>query len=277
MLIAGSLELQWSAPEPCPSVYAMRDRIGPLDGMASATVTATARGFTVDVRIGDVSRTVSASTCEEVAEAAVLIIQLSLQRPEPVDEFIDPPPGPPTKPRPTPSLFRFHLGGSVGTLLGWLPQPLVRFGIAFAMQRGSILFLGNVHTALRQEYRLTDPEVQLSIDPGAYVSLLVDASVGACWQFAPIDTVRLGPCGLAGVGAFSATGFNTSMPRTTVVAVPYASAGGRLSYAVLSWLELVVTAWARASSIPSVRVEAYEVVRASWFGGEFTAGLGGVF
>lgn len=275
LITSATLEFEWSAPATCPTAEVVRARLGAVSGKASATVTERASGWLLQVRANDSVRELTSRTCEDAADAAVLIIQLALKPgPAPADvaSVVEPvmavaAPAPLALPA-----WRLHLGLSGGVLGGWLPKVVGRLGVTAALERTSLVVLLTVHTGLPQRYE-GGPTPTAAVN----VHHLVDAQAGACWVFT-LSRLRAGPCLDAGAGLLLVQGVNVDTPRSSVVVVPHGGPGVRATVALTDWLEVLAMVWGRASARPSISFEGSQpVVEASWAGGELTLGLGGVF
>jgi hypothetical protein len=265
------LEFVWSAPASCPSSDIVRARLGALTGTASATVTERTSGWELEVRVNDTVRSLVSKSCEEAADAAVLIIQLALGA-APV--AVAPPvlEQPITAPSEAPRAWRFHAALHVGGALGWLPQPLGHLGVSFSAERGALVFLARAQTSLPQRYPTMVPA-------GAAVDLhlLVEGQLGACWAFS-IARVRLGPCAVIGLGALSVAGRNVIEPKTSTIALLHGGPGLRATVPLGSWFELSAGLFGRATARPQVAFEGFPaVVEGFWAGAEAFVGAGGAF
>lgn len=178
-----------------------------------------------------------------------------------------PPPSEPLPPR-----WSFHLSLSGGLNAGFLPFVLGRVGLGFAAERASLVLMLALNTALPQRY-----EGGPTTTAAVVLHQLVDAQAGACWVFA-VGALKAGPCLSAGASALLVQGVNVVDPKSTVVLVPEGGPGVRATVRLTDWLEVVASAWGRASARPSVSFEGYQpVVTASWASAELNLGLGGVF
>lgn len=277
LITSATLEFEWNAPATCPTAEVVRARLGAVSGQASATVTERASGWLLQVRANDSVRELTSRTCEDAADAAVLIIQLALKpsRENPVvepAEVVTPPTVVVEAPPAEPAAWRFHVALSGGVLVGWVPKVVGRLGVSTALERTSLVLLLTVHTAFPQRYD-GGPTPTAAVN----VHQLADAQVGVCWAFT-IGRLRAGPCLDAGAGLLLVQGLNVSDPKSTILLVPHGGPGVRATFAITDWLELLATAWGRASARPSITFEGSQpVVEASWASAEFTLGIGGVF
>lgn len=277
VLAQGSLDLEWSAPAGCPTIEVARARIGPLTGQASVVITERASEWALVVKVGPTERQLVTQRCEEAADAAVLIIQLGLRPRAPdvtstgaPDAGNPVPPPEPVEPAPTP--LHFQLGPTASVVFGWLPQPLVRFGLGFTVRRDALVLLAHLQTALVQRYLIDG-----SADGAARVQVLGDLDAGACWSF-PVGPARLSPCLLGGAALVSVVGENLVTARQATVLAPHLSPGARVSLELTSWLEASLSGWARVGAFPVVTLEeSREVVRGNLVGGEAVLGIGGVW
>ncbi|MER2563798.1 MAG: hypothetical protein ABTQ32_23915 [Myxococcaceae bacterium] len=280
LITSATLEFEWSAPATCPTAEVVRARLGEVTGKASATVTERAAGWVLQVRANESVRELTSRTCEDAADAAVLIIQLALkssrEAPAPTVEP-QPPPGDPPLPEVVlppvePARWRVHVALSGGALVGWLPKVVGRLGVSVALERSSLVLFLTVHTGFPQRYDGgPTPTAALNIHQ------LVDAQAGGCWAFTA-GRLRVGPCLDGGAGLVLIEGLNVSAPKSSVVVVPHGGPGVRATFAVTEWLELLASAWGRASARPSISFQGSSpVVEASWVSAEFLVGAGGVF
>lgn len=233
-----------------------------------------AAGWVLQVRANESVRELTTRSCEEAADAAVLIIQLALtpRPPEPVE-----PAAPPLEVLRSespvvdaPPPWSFHLALHVGGLVGWLPQPLGYLGATFTAERQALVLLVQAQTALPQRYEAGGESAA-----AVGMHLVADARAGVCWAFT-FGRLRAGPCGLAGVGALSVAGLNVAEPKTTTVFVPHGAAGLRASFPLGSWFELSAGLLGRASARPQVSFQGSSpVVEAGWASLEGFLGAGG--
>ncbi len=272
LITGATLEFEWSAPATCPTAEVVRARLGEVTGKASATVTERAAGWVLQVRANESVRELTSRTCEDAADAAVLIIQLALKssreapvvEPQPLPEVVLPAVEPPR--------WSVHVALSGGALVGWLPQVVGRLGVSVALERSSLVLFLTVHTGFPQRYE-GGPTPTAALN----VHQLVDAQAGVCWAFTA-GRLRVGPCLDGGAGLVLIEGLNVSAPKSSVVVVPHGGPGVRATFALTEWLELLASAWGRASARPSISFEGSSpVVEASWGSAEFSVGAGGVF
>jgi hypothetical protein len=273
--VAGSsLELEWNAPPACPTAEVVRARIGPLSGSARATVTEQASGWGLEVRVNGSVRGLTARSCEDAADAAVLIIQLALSvTPAPSFELaVEPAVSTPTEEPVSVATPRWtvHLALHVGTLIGWLEKLTGHLGVTLAAERAALVLLLQAQTSLPQRYEAGGSSLAAVV-----VHLLVDVRAGACWAFT-VGPVRAGPCAVAGLGALSVQGVNVMVPKATTVAVLYGGPGARVSIPLGDWFELSAGVLARASARPSISFQGSQpVVEARWAAFEGFLGAGG--
>lgn len=272
LITSATLEFEWSAPATCPTAEVVRARLGAVTGKASATVTERAAGWVLQVRANESVRELTSRTCEDAADAAVLIIQLALKSsreapvvaPQPLPEVVLPAVDPPR--------WSVHVALSGGALVGWLPKVVGRLGVSAALERSSFVVFLTVHTTFPQRYE-GGPTPTAALN----VHQLVDAQAGVCWAFTA-GRLRVGPCLDGGAGLVLIEGLNVSAPKSSVVVVPHGGPGVRATFALTEWLELLASAWGRASARPSVSFQGSSpVVEASWVSAEFSVGAGGVF
>lgn len=274
-LVSGaSLDLEWSAPASCPSVEVVRARLGALSGTARATVTERTSGWMLQVRANESVRELTTRSCEEAADAAVLIIQLALSTTSPDAGAPPQEPSPSVVSEPVAAEpiapWSFHAAVHVGGLGGWLPQVLGHLGATFTAERGGLVMLVQAQTSLPQRYAAGGDS------PAAVaMHLFVDVQAGACWAFA-VGPLRTGPCGVVGIGGLSVAGSNVASPKTSTVLVPHGGAGLRASLPLGSWFELSAGLFGRASARPQVSFQGSSpVVEAGWASLEGFFGAGG--
>jgi hypothetical protein len=274
LITSATLELEWNAPATCPTAEVVRARLGAVTGKASATVSERTSGWLLQVRANDSVRELTSRTCEDAADAAVLIIQLALtpSREVPV---VEPPEvsTPVVEVEPVaPAPWRFNLALSGGVLVGWLPKVLGRLGVSASLERTSLVLLLTVHTGFPQRYD-GGPTPTAAVN----VHQLADAQAGACWAFT-VGRLRAGPCLDAGGALVLVQGLNVTAPKSTLVVVPHGGLGVRATFGLTDWLEVLASAWGRASARPSIAFEGSQpVVESSWVSAEFSLGVGGVF
>jgi hypothetical protein len=271
LITSAALEFEWNAPSTCPTVEIVRARLGPLSGKASATVVERATGWHLEVHANEAVRTLVTATCDEAAEAAVLIVRLALAEAPRVAEDVAPAPAivvAPVAERSPPS-WRVHVGATGGAVAAWLPQVLVRFGLTGVVDRGPLVFLLQAHTGLRQRYA-GGPTPTSAVA----LQLLVEAEAGACWAFGS-GRFRAGPCVAGGAGLVLVEGLNVSTPRSVALVVAHGGPGARASFEVTEWFEVMASAFARATARPQVSFEGSQtVVASSWLAVELSAGVG---
>jgi len=231
------LRLEWSAPSGCPPAEQVRARLAGHSGHAAVTVTGAETEWKLVVRVNDSVRELTTHTCDEAADAAVLIIQLALA-----------PGAPAAAPAPPPRwVVRAGLVG--GAALGWVPKALAQLGVSASLSRGSLALALDARTAL--PVRFAGGPVD-----GASVTLqqALDVQVGVCWLF-EVGPARVGPCAHGAVGWLLARGENVAAPRTTSVALFAGGPGVRATVRLVSWLEVLAAAVWRFGTRPSVFFE----------------------
>lgn len=272
LLSAAPLGFEWRAPEGCPSAEAVRARLGGLSGQARAAVTEGPTGWRLEVRVNDAARELVTSSCDEAADATVLIVQLALTAPPPEAPPPDVQPDAVTEEAQPSSRPRLHLALGASALLGWLPQVMGLLGGHASVEWRSLVLLAQVFTALPQRY-VGGPTESAAVA----LHLVVDVQVGGCWVFA-FGRLRSGPCVIGGAGALSVQGQGVDSPRTSLAVVPHGGPGLRATFALTESLELLAAVWGRASARPSVSFQGLApVVEASWASAQFVVGAGGVF
>ncbi len=143
------LTFEWVAPPACPPTESLRARLGDLSGRAVATVTEQPSGWKLELRVNESVRELTTRTCEEAADAAVLIIQLGLTRRDGVDATPAPASAPVVVAAPEEPFWtmRASLIGGAG-LVTW-PQALARLGAAASLHHGRYAATLDVTTELR--------------------------------------------------------------------------------------------------------------------------------
>lgn len=231
------LRLEWSAPPGCPQAEQVRARLAGHAGRAAVTVTGAEAQWKLVVRIEDSVRELTTRSCDEAADAAVLIIQLALA-----------PPARAAAPAPPPAwVVRAGLVG--GATLGWVPKALAQLGVSASVSLASLALTLDVRTAL--PVRFAGGPVD-----GAAVTLhqALDAQVGVCWLF-DAGPARVGPCAHGALGVLLVRGENVSAPRSTSLALLAGGPGVRATVRLVSWLELLAAAVWRFGTRPSVSFE----------------------
>ncbi len=229
-----------------------------LEGVATATLAATPEGFTLVVRVGDATRTLTAPTCDEATQAAVFFIHLALTEAKPEPE--------------APVPWTFGVAAFAGGSFVALPEPLARLGVSFRGQRGAWEATLDASSSLP----LT---VKGGPTAGASVLLLepLEGQLGLCRLFA-LGRLDLGPCVDVAAAWLQATGQNVSSPRTTSVAVWSAGPGAHALLRLLDWLELTAQAVVRFGSQPSIYFEGNApVFQGAPVSVELRAGIGARF
>jgi hypothetical protein len=261
------LTFRWAAPPSCPPESSVRSRLGDLVGSTSVTITAEGGQWQLEVVAADSVRRLATSTCEEAADAAVLIIQLALNGPT-----TTPPPPPPDARAPlTPPELRWaaHARALGGVTVGWLPLAMPRAGAALELQRGPVV-VGLEGTFSTPQRIAGGPTATAAVDVQVPLHLQLDG----CWRFA-LDRFGLGPCVVGALSLFSAEGLNVSNAKKSTVVVWSGGAGLRASFQLTSWLELVGTGAVRLGSRPSIYFEGFPAfAQAGAISGDLLLGLG---
>lgn len=264
---AGALHFEWTAPPSCPTAAALRARLGNVAGVASATVREEAGGWVLEVRARDSTRTLVAKTCEEAADAAVLIIQLALTpspRALPEPPLVSPVP---VEAAPTWSL---HAAVAGGASLAWFPSPLVRLGVTLSARRGPLAFGVDLTTALEQRYA-GGPTAEAAVA----VRAVFDGQLHGCWYF-DAERFSAGPCVQAALSSLEVRGLNVSSPRASSTLLWSAGPGARASFRLTGWLEVLAATALRFGPRPSVFFEgAAPVLEAGPVAVDLWAGVGG--
>lgn len=267
---ADLLSFEWNAPPACPPVESLRARLSHLSGRAVATATEQPLGWKLEVRVNESVRELTTGTCEEAADAAVLIIQLGLS-PSPAAPVPPPAPPPPAVIAPvseqSPWAIHASLIGGAG-FAAW-PQPMPRFGASGSLQHRQLAATLEVTTALPA--RFSGGPTAAS---AATVQVLIAVQLGGCWLFGS-GAATFGPCLDAEVGWLQARGENVSSPRLASIAIWSVGPGARATLALTSWLELLASVAVRFGPRPSIFFEGSPpVVQAGPVSVDLLAGIG---
>jgi hypothetical protein len=275
-LLLQAVHLEWTAPPSCASAEEVVAQLpGDLDGSASATITESEAGFTLELKIGDSTRSLEGATCDEVVRAAILLLQLGLvKQPEPPPEVAPPPPPPPTPALPAPNPRPWTIGaGAFATLsLGGLPQPLGRFGGALSGTYGPWELDLTLATALHLRFG-GGP------NPDAAVVLAepIDAGLLGCRLF-ELGRLSVGPCLFIGGTWLQVAGENVVSPKVSSAALWSGGPGAHARLRLWGPLELVATALVRIGSRPLVYFEgAAPVFQGGPVSLELSTGIGARF
>jgi hypothetical protein len=258
--------LRWTAPEGCPAgarVIAEVDRLlgehgarppRPLEVTAEVSA-GDAGALRVHLEIegdpGRRTRDLSAASCDALADAAALILAMTIDPaavtaappppPPPPSPAPPPPSPPPPPPAPAPSLRpRFHLAAWARADLGSLP------GVSFAAGGTAALALG----ALRVELGAgaAPARTQLATHPaasgataGGEISLIA-GSAGLCYGVLPEGRLELSPCAAVELGRLHATGFGVTTPGEGNALWSAARLGARLAFWPMSRAAVVLRA-----------------------------------
>ena len=270
-----SLSLQWIAPSACPPLESVESRIGKRVGTATAEVTELGSGYHLVVTVNEHVRVVDTRTCEEAADAAVLIIQLGLGAPAvPEPPPSTPPPGQKAAPAPSPpppiaSPRQLEAGLLGGASLAWFPQPIARVGATFALRRDPWLFALDLTSGLPVTFKGGPTSTS-----SATFSVPVEGQLEGCWQ-AHAGPATFGPCLAIALGWMRGRGNNVSGPKTSSVVGVFGGLGGRAHLALTDWLDLWFEAFARTGSRPSLFFEgSLPLIEANWLSVDLSAGFG---
>lgn len=262
--------LRWTAPEGCPAgsrVVAEVDRLLGAHGARPArplevkaeVIAGDAGALRVHLEIegdaGPRTRDLSAASCDALADAAALILAMTIDpaavtaAPPPVRPLpapppptpLPPPPPPPPLPAPAPSLRpRFHLAAWARADLGSLP------GVSFAAGGTAALGLG----ALRVELGAgaAPARTQAASRPaasgataGGEISLIA-GSAGLCYGVLPEGRLELSPCAAIELGRLHAAGFGVTTPGEGNVLWSAARLGARFAWWPMSRAAIVLRA-----------------------------------
>lgn len=259
-LAAGPVDVRWTAPESCPSSRAVQEAVASnlarddfgeaLEGVrVEARAEPDSAGWRLRVEVqlpeGAVTRELTASTCEELAAAAGLIIAVALD-PLRVQEVRPPPPPeprpelapspvvaeprvvaepareaePPSRPR-----FRFDLRAAGMLDAGTLP----------ALRGGAALDFGLVGTWFRADARVLywAPRTVLPFEAAGVGARLQQGGAGARVCLKPeLGAWEPSTCGGVEGGVAVGRGVGLEQPRTT--ALPWVTATAGLEVAWVS-------------------------------------------
>jgi hypothetical protein len=236
---AGALTFSWQAPAGCPSRGQVSGEIArllggeirvPQDGDITARAVVE-HGLTwslaMDTELAGRPgrRSLEAASCQDLANAAALIVALMIDPeavaahattpqpvavpPQPMDESPATDPAPESRPRAVEYLVGIHAAGSYGTL------PSLDVGLG-----GGIGLQGRRWRAeLRGTYGLRRDQKAMAVSPaGSYGQFnFVAAALAACINLGP-QGFAFGPCGDAEFGVISAkgVGVSQSLPASTL-------------------------------------------------------------
>jgi hypothetical protein len=253
------LTLEWTAPAPCPQADSLRERVSSLlAGSHASAAAVTARGAVRSVGSGyelllDTEqgaraghRSVHASSCDEIADAAALIIALAIDpalgqfMPEPVAPAaptaalpppVPPPPVLPPAREPRPAQARPPSGMPLGAAVGasfvadWGTLPGVAWGFELALgielQRVRIEVTG-----LRLPGQ--DRTIESNPDRGGTIDLWA-GGLRSCYV-AGDDDSGIGGCAGVEMGQLRGQGFGADREDTRSVAWLAARLGALLRY-----------------------------------------------
>lgn len=237
----GGLVFDWVAPDACPQASSVRARLDAgLSGAVRAVVSLTPTGYAMTLDIDGSTRALTASTCEEIADAAILIARLGLAAAPPAPVAIAAP-APTSTPR-----WQFHAAALAAADFTWLPQPLFQLGAALELQWGPLGLVVDAFTALAQRYA-GGPTADAAVD--VRVPFALDA--GLCWLF-ETDRLRAGPCLIGGPAWLTARGLNITDPRESSAVLWSGGAAGRLAVKFARVLEVTAQLGLRAGATPTV-------------------------
>ncbi|HWB81323.1 MAG TPA: hypothetical protein VG755_40450 [Nannocystaceae bacterium] len=264
---AAAIEVQWEAPAGCPDREALRARldarVGPdAQGPAAVhgTVVASPSGYVLALELAiagsSTQRTLEAATCDELVDAAALIVAVAL---DPVFAVAEPsiaeviaapeaaptrattrsqvaiaptPVEPPTRRRPTLRTLGLALRPTVGVWFGAVPRAAatIGFDVVFPARRSLRAELGV----------LAIPRQRVAITGGGANLWLASAVLRAC--FAPaVGRVRPMGCAGIGAGAIGGRGFGDGIvPSAGVQPWAAITGGAGLGIALTRRFEIVV-------------------------------------
>lgn len=243
----GGLAFEWVAPDACPQASSVRARLGAgLSGAMRAVVSLTPTGYAMTLDIDGSTRDLTASTCEEIADAAILIARLALVPARPAEPAALAPAALATG-SPTSDLrWQLRAAALAAADFAWLPQPLFQLGGALELQWGPVGLVVDAVTALAQRYS-GGPTADAAVD--VRVPFALDA--GLCWLF-ETDRLRAGPCLIGGPAWLTARGLNITDPRESSAVLWSGGAAGRLAVKFARVLEVSAQLGLRAGATPTV-------------------------
>ena len=194
------------------------------------------------------TRRLVASSCEEVAQAAKLLLRLGSRGALPADPALTPPPLTETETQTaleavpassaTPEITPWGLAGLIGAALdvGTLPAPSGRLALAVEGHRRAV--------ALILEARIGFPS-RFEVNGGSLtVERPLEGQLVGCW--APtLRAFAVGPCAAVSLGWWNLRGSGVSSPKSATVAFAAASAQARASLQAVGGLIISVMAGLR--------------------------------
>ncbi|MBL8953100.1 MAG: hypothetical protein JNK82_20150 [Myxococcaceae bacterium] len=258
-----SLSFTWEAPVECPPAESVRGRLGGgLTGVVRAKVEQRPQAFELFIDVDGSTRSLTTGTCEQAADAAVLIVRLALAgAAEPAPAAAAPPPAvtAPLEPQPVPLPVDLHVAALAVTEVLGLPRASFGFGGSAAARVGPVAFVLDVWSSLPQRYS-GGPTADAQVELHAPFAL----RAGPCAWF---GTGRLqgGPCVMGGAAWVTARGLNVTDPKVSTTVLGAAWPGARLLLRVASLVELQAVAAVRVGAAPTVRFgTAPAVVQGGW-------------
>lgn len=232
--------LGWKVP--CAAAPEVSELVGAASGAAGVEVAPEGVKWRLVVRFlspVEGERVMRTGTCEEAAQAALLIVRLgargqpAVPAREPLLPPADPPPSLAVEDRPEPP--RFSLAVTALAQQGTLPTLVSRFGVTAGLEwaerwMGLFSLRGGGQTVVPGG---PTPESRVVVQP------LIGGQISACWQ-PHGGRVSGGPCAVVGAEAWQVEGVNVARPRgaSGISAVAGLDARG----AVQLWEGLSVTA-----------------------------------
>lgn len=259
----GRFELQWNAPAACPDRDSARAAIDSALGARGAvehaavvvrvTVAEIApERWTADIWMygaaGSGERSVEATSCEQVAEAATLIVALAIAMTPDVEDSATPSEPTAIPPERTPYV-QFTAGLRISGDVGSLPRADLGLAIVLGLQSR----LWRVDAALTGWLPRDAYDGPAAASGGRFT--LLSGGLRGCVDLLQADhpgAFSLGPCANVEAGATIGQGFGLSVHRTQSVFWGAGLLGLALRYRVASplWLELLTEAglpWHRAA------------------------------
>jgi hypothetical protein len=252
----GAVEIEWIAPEGCPSAGAVNAQVGellrggharPAPDLAVRAVVGRALQWSVGIETRTASssgrRTLEASTCEGLANATALIVALMID-PDAVATHAKPSEPAATKPVTGPSpvvvparaisgLFGIGAAGHLGVLPGVDAGPALMAGLASTSWRAELRVLAGVRSVSSDP--LSNPEDAL----GRF--RFYAATLAGCYTISR-PLLELGPCLDVETGWLRGTGVGVSLTGEENIAWFGLGAGGFVALKTNAWLSILVHA-----------------------------------
>lgn len=245
-----AFSIDWNVP--CAAAPEVSELVGSAKGKVEVEIAPEGNGWRLRMNFvvpASGERVMHTATCEEAAQAALVLVRLSArgQRAPPlpinstqVPEVLEPEPPPPP-----PSALHGSIALGVLAQHGPLPTVASRLALTFGLEWGSGwgLFLsgrGGLPTVL--------------LDAGARVTAqpLIGGQLSFCW-FPRAGRFAGGPCAALGAEAWEVKSENVGIPRTSTAASVGAGIDARGSVQLWSGLSLTASIGARVALVrPSV-------------------------